>query len=125
MVIKGADGDESSTDSFCWEGDEDSLELNSNNAISFYLPLRASASFPSCCHTTVGVQPLCYISKSELTPSGDDIVLSPALSRALSQAISLENVGSTLRLVVVDTGTTGHMLPDRLAFISYKSIHNL
>ena len=29
------------------------------------------------------------------------------------------------RLVVVDTGTTDHMVPDRSAFISYKAIQNL
>jgi hypothetical protein len=37
-VIEGADGDESSTDSFCWCGDEEVLEFKSNNAIPLYLP---------------------------------------------------------------------------------------
>ena len=57
MVIEGADGDESSTDSFCWEGDEDGLEFKLNNALSHYFTPRDSTSFPSCCHATVHVQP--------------------------------------------------------------------
>jgi hypothetical protein len=98
-VINGADEDESSMDSLCWYGDEEGLEFNSNNAVSLYLPPRDSASFPSCCQASVGVHaplvsstvPLCSISK--WTPSGDDIILPPALIRALSQAISLEDLG--------------------------------
>jgi len=49
----------------------------------------------------------------------------PALIRALSQAVSLEDIGEALRLVVADTGATDHMLPDQSAFISYKSVRNL
>jgi hypothetical protein len=130
-VIKGADGDESSTDSFHWYGDEEGLEFKSNNAVSPYLPPRDSASFPSCCQASVGVHaplvsstaPLCSV--SEWTPSGDDIILPPALIWALSQAISLEDLSEALRLVVADTRATDHMLPNRLAFISYKSVRNL
>ena len=124
-VIKGVDGGKSSKDSFCREDDEDGLEFKPNNAVSLYLPPRASASFPTCCHATVVVKTLCSISKSKLTLSSNNIILPPASIRALSQAISLEDLGEALRLVVTDTSATNHMRPDRPAFISYMSIHNL
>ena len=54
--------------------------------------------------------------------SGDDIVLPSDLVSSLLRAIS---PGELLRLVVADTGATDHMLPDRSAFISYKSVHHL
>ena len=37
----------------------------------------------------------------------------------------MEDISAALRLVVADTTATNHMLPDRLAFILYKSIRNL
>ena len=45
-VIKGLEGNDSSTDSFCWEGDEDGLEFESNTTVSQYFPSRDSTSSP-------------------------------------------------------------------------------
>ena len=67
MIIEGADGNKSSRNSFCWEGNEDGLEFKPNNAVSLYLTPQDSASFPLCCHATVGIQPDCSFSKSEFT----------------------------------------------------------
>jgi hypothetical protein len=53
---------------------------------------------------------------------GDDIVLPPDLVSSLLRAVSPTDLN---RLVVADTGTTDHMLPDCLAFISYKSVQHL
>ncbi len=55
----------------------------------------------------------------------DDTVLPPGLVLALLKAISPEDLGAALHLVVADTGATEHIVPDRSAFISYKSVHNL
>ncbi len=56
------------------------------------------------------------------TTSGDDIVLPPDLVSSLLGAVSPTDLN---RLVVADTGATNHMLPDHLAFISYKSVWHL
>ena len=101
------------------------MEFKLNNTISHYSTPRDSTSFPLCCHATVHVRPQYSFSKSKSTLPGEDIVLPSTLINAVSQAISVEDIGAALRFVVTDTGTTNHMLPDRLAFILYKSIRNL
>jgi hypothetical protein len=55
----------------------------------------------------------------------DTIVLPPGLVLTLLKAISPEVLGAALCMVVADSGETDHMLPDRAAFISYKSVCNL
>jgi hypothetical protein len=101
------------------------VDFKLNNAISHYFTPRDSTSSPSCCHVTVHVQPQCSFSKSNSTLPGKDTVFPSTLIKALSQAILVEDIGAALRLVVADMGATNHMLPDRSAFISYKSIRNL
>jgi hypothetical protein len=59
------------------------------------------------------------------TRLGNNIILSPTLVKPLLKAIPTTNVGTPFRLVVADTGATDHMVPDRSAFISYKSVHGL
>ena len=49
-------------------------------------------------------------------------MLPPDLVSSLLRAIS---PADSCRLLVADTGATDHMLPDRSAFISYKSVRNL
>jgi hypothetical protein len=55
----------------------------------------------------------------------DTLVLSPGLVSTLLKVISLEILGAALCMAVADSGATNHMLPDRAAFISYKSVCNL
>ena len=55
----------------------------------------------------------------------DNIVLPPILVQSLLKAIPTTGSGTPSRFVVADTGATDHMVPDRGAFISYKSIHGL
>jgi hypothetical protein len=55
----------------------------------------------------------------------DTIVLPPGLVLTLLKAFSPEVLGAALCMVVADSGATDHMLPDRAAFISYKSVRNL
>jgi hypothetical protein len=63
----------------------------------------------------------CSIS-SDSAALGDDIVLPSELVSSLLRAVSPADLHS---LVIADTGATDHMLPDRLAFISYKSVCSL
>jgi hypothetical protein len=64
-------------------------------------------------------------SPSDADPLPVDIVLPPGLVLALLKAIFPDDSIAGLRLVVADTGTTNHMVPDRSAFISYKAVCNL
>jgi hypothetical protein len=56
------------------------------------------------------------------TTSGDVIALPLDLVSSLLGAVSPTDLN---RLIVADTGATNHILPDRLAFISYKSVWHL
>jgi hypothetical protein len=119
-----ADGDEDSTDSFCWDGDEDGVTFedahNPKALVSSYKP---SFPGPLCCNVSVESflpSPMC-----SATQLGNDIVLPPILIKSLLKAIPTTNGGTPFRLMVTDTGATDHMVPDRSAFISYKSVHGL
>jgi hypothetical protein len=59
------------------------------------------------------------------TQSVDDIVLPPMLVQSLLKAIPTTSNGTPSCLVVADTGATDRMVPDRRAFISYKSVRGL
>ncbi len=115
-------GDEDSADDFCWYGDDDGDDSKPNGSVSAY--------FPSCSRvSTESVPPLassvgsvkCGIS-SDSAASGDDIVLPSELVSSLLRAVSPADLHS---LVVADMGATDYMLPNRLAFISYKSVCSL
>ncbi len=122
-------GDESSTDSFCWDGDDERAVFKPNGSVSMYppppvgssLPLPIS-SLPSCSRVSLESDPLSLLDVGHLP---DDIILPPGLVSALDRAISPEAFVEGLRLVVADTGATDHMVPDCSAFISYKVIRNL
>jgi hypothetical protein len=115
-------GDESSADKFLWYGDDKGVDYKPNGSVSNYVPLYS-------CVLTKSVPPLassvglvrCGLS-SVSTTSGDDIVLPTDLVSSLLWAVSPTDLN---RLVVADTGATDHMLPDRSAFISYKSVWHL
>jgi hypothetical protein len=59
------------------------------------------------------------------TQLGNNINLPSTLIKSLLKAIPTTNGGTPFCLVVADTGAMDHMVPDRSAFISYKSVHCL
>ena len=104
-------GDEDSTDSFRWEVTfEDAAKTKPS--VSFYSPPTPT---PSCCQ--VSVESALATPACAATHSVEDIVLTPALIRSLTKAISTTSNGTPLRFAVADTGATDHMVPDRNAFI--------
>ena len=137
------EGDESSMDSFCWDGDDDGVDFKPNGSVSMYppstvSPLRPSPpsptpSAPSCSRVSLESalpgasygRSLHQLSLSEADPLPDDIILPPGFVSAVHQAISPKELVEGLQLVVADTSATDHMVLDRLAFISYKTIRNL
>jgi hypothetical protein len=116
--------DEESTDSFCWDGDDDGVMFadahNSKASVSSYAP---SSPGPACCNISIKTA----LPSSTYLPTHpcDDIVLPPTLIQALQKAIPTTNGGTPFRLVVADTGATDQLVPDRGVFISYKSVHDL
>jgi hypothetical protein len=124
MAALVADGDEGSTDSFRWDGDKDGVTFadahNSKASASSYAP---PSPGPACCK--VSVESALPSPTYSATHSSDNIVLPPTLIQALQKAIPTTNGGTPFRLVVADTGATDHMVPNRGAFITYKSVHGL
>jgi hypothetical protein len=124
MVALVADGDKDSTDSFCWDGDEDGVTFEDAHKpralVSSYTP---SSPGPFCCN--ISVESFLPSPTCSATRLGDDIVLPPILIKSLLKAIPTTNGSTLFRLVVADTGATDHMVPDRGTFISYKSVHGL
>jgi hypothetical protein len=93
---------------------------NSKALVSSYAP---SSPGPACCNIPVESA---LLSPTYLaTHSSDNILLPPTLIQALQKAIPTTNGGAPFGLVVADTGATDHMVPDRGAFISYKSVYGL
>jgi hypothetical protein len=89
-----ADGDEDSTDSFHWDGDEDGVTFEAatkpNTFVSSYPP---SSPSPSCWRVSLeafSLDPACSI-----TQSVDNIVLPPALVQSLLKAIPTDEDGVT------------------------------
>ncbi len=119
-----AEGDKDSTDSFCWEGDEDSIMyVDALKPKALVSPFTSSSPGPSCCSLSMEPDPPGLTCLA--TQSVDDIVLPPTLVQLLLKAIPTTSNGTPSRLVVADTGVTDHMVPDSGAFISYKSVHGL
>jgi hypothetical protein len=115
-------GDESSADEFQWYGDDKGVDYKLNGSVSDYIPLCSRVSTESVppLASSVGLV-RCGLS-SISTTSGDDIILPSDLVSSLLRAFSPTDLNC---LVVTDTGATDHMLPDRSAFISYKSVWHL
>jgi hypothetical protein len=118
------DGDEDSTDSFHCDGDEDGVTfedaIKPNTSISSYPP---SSPSPSCCR--VSLEAFSPGLAGSVIQSVDDIVLPLVLVQLLLKAIPTTSSGTPFHLVVADAGATDHMVPDRGAFISYKSVQCL
>jgi hypothetical protein len=119
-----SDVDKGSTDSFCWDGDEDGVTFEDANKpkalVSSYAPpspgyLCCNVSVESCLHS-----PTC-----SATQLGNNIILPPTLIKSLLKAIPTTNGGTPFCLVMAVTDTMDHMVPDRSAFISYKSVNGL
>jgi hypothetical protein len=138
MVEADNVGNKSLADSFWWYEDDDGAEYSAKSSVSGYLPCPTphpppTPLEPSCCWVATETSgPLASYAGSapscpplDPAPSSDDIVLPPGLAAALLKAISHEDIGASLCLVVADTGVTNHMIPDCLAFISYKSVQHL
>ncbi len=87
-------GDESSTDSFCWDGDDEGADFKPNGSVSMYPPptvgpslLSPISSSPSCSWVSLELDPLSLL---DVDHSPDDIILPPGLVSALQRAISPE-----------------------------------
>jgi hypothetical protein len=119
----------SSDDDFCWAGNEDDFNYGvapkDNSPPISYVP---SSCMPSLNHSQViptSSLPLTSYAFNQRAHS------SPTISRKLLSAIEalckFSNwVSSHAQgLVIADTRATDHMLPDVLAFISYKKVTNL
>ena len=113
------DGDYDSGDDFHWDGDEYGAEYTPpkvNTGVSLYTL--------SCSHVSV-------MSPSTVLPPSPPSRHPPRLSSALQlllKSLSLSPVvlpTKTGRLAVADTGATDHMVPDKSAFVSYKSVSGL
>ncbi len=113
---------------FCRAGEEDGLAYNSppasscksNDLVAFY---------PSSNHTAA--MPLFPSASSNGLPvtaalASCSIIISKCL-QAIIAWMTKDSIspGLDCRFLVADTGATDHMFPDKLAFISYKSIPNL
>jgi hypothetical protein len=120
--------DFNSDDGFRWDGDEsgaDNVDRKSNKSVALY---------PLCC--SVAVSLLQHVNTSALPTASSTLLPLPpdnrviSLSRCLHQLIQQVSHSSIVvllseRFAMADTGATDHMLPDKAAFISYKSISNL
>jgi hypothetical protein len=115
-------GDEDSADNFHWYGDDEGVDYKPNGSVSAYFPVcfRVSTKSVSPLASSVG-SGKCG-SSSVSMGTGDDNVLPPDLVSSLLRAVSPADWHC---LVAADTGATDHMLPNRSAFISYKSVWHL
>jgi hypothetical protein len=119
-----SEGDEDSADSFRWEGDKDSITyVEALKPKALVSPYTSSSPSPLCCR--VSTEPDSPIPMCLATYSINDIILPPTLVQLLLKAIPTMSNGTPSCLVVADTGATDHMVPDRSAFISYKSVRGL
>ena len=87
-------GDESSTDSFRWDGDDKGADFKPNGSVSMYPPPPVgsslpspNSSLPSCSRVSLESDPS---SLSDVSHSPDDIILPPGLVSALDRAVSPE-----------------------------------
>jgi hypothetical protein len=127
-VLEDFDSDEE----YRWDGDEcgvDYVHRKSNKSALLY---------PSCCSVAVchvlrvnpSVNPSAFPMAAPLSlplASDDGIISLSHCLHWLIQRVSQSLIGLSFfeRLAVADTGATDHMLPDKVAFISYKAISNL
>ncbi len=108
-------------DNFCWDGDESGavyVDRKSNKSVALY---------PSCC--SVAVTSALPMASSTLLPlpSNNRMIILLCHLHQLIQWVSHSSIVVLLSkcFAVADTGATDHMLQDKAAFISYKSISNI
>ena len=139
LMASVAEDDFDSDDDFRWAGDESGLDYSPSVGSSSRKSNGRVAPYPSCHHVSVistssstasvgFILPSAAVSRcsSSTTHSDSPPSISTALQSILSRLYdSLISPNSSCRLAVADSGATDHMLPDKSAFISYKSISNL
>jgi hypothetical protein len=103
-------------------GDDEGVNYKPNGSVSNYIPLCSRVLTESVPPLASSIGSVRCDSLSVSTTSGDDIVLPSDLISSLLRAVSPTDLNC---LIVVDTGATNHMLPDRSAFISYKAVRHL
>jgi hypothetical protein len=130
--------DFASDDNFSWDGDKSSKDYVDHSR----KPNNSTALYPSCC--LVAVHPLPRVNPFELPKATPNSMTKPSSSstdapttngiitlsrhlRQLIQQVSHASIGGfpSKCFAVYDTGATDHMLPEKAAFISYKSVSNL
>ena len=118
-VANEFNGDYDSGDDFHWDGDEFGAEYTPNlNNVALYSP--------SCSHVLFDILSSSMRATRPSSPSKPPRV-SPALLKLLS-SLSISPIDVSLpggRFAVADTGATDHMIPDKLCFVSYKSVTGL
>jgi hypothetical protein len=137
VTLEAADNFDSDND-FRWAGDESCMNyadyLKSNNSFAPYTPSFSSVADSSTSSSPPMALPMVSTSLAvEHSTSPTSIPLSfhvINLSRNLHCLIlcvsqSSIRIKSSKHFAVANTGATDHMLPDKLAFISYKAIFNL
>jgi hypothetical protein len=139
LMALAAEDDFDSDEDVCWAGDESGLDYSPSVGSASRKSNGRVAPYPSCHHvsvistssstTSVGfIQPLAAVSCRSLSRTRLDSP--PSISTALQSILSrlydsLISPNSSCRLAVAGSGATDHMLPDKLAFISYKSTSHL
>jgi hypothetical protein len=127
-----------SDDNFRWDGDESGVDYVDHSRKSN----KSTALYISCCSVTVS--PLPHVNPFELpkatpnsmtrpssyptdAPTTDGITNLLHCLCQLIQRVSHTSIRCLLskRFAVADTGATGHMLPKKTTFISYKLVSNL
>ena len=135
VAVNDFDSDEE----FRWADDESGLDYSPSVGSASRKSNTRVAPYPSCNHVSVisnssstaslgFVQPSAAVScsSSSMTCSDSPPSISTALQSILSRLYdSLISPNSSRRLAVADSGATDHMLPDKSAFISYKSTSHL
>ncbi len=117
-----------SDEDFHWAADKDGLAYNSppasshksNNLVAFYLTCNHTVAmplFPSASSNSLPV-PATLALRSIILPQCLQAIIACMMKASISPSLGCH-------FSVVDTGATDHMFPNKLAFISYKSIPNL
>ena len=139
LMASVAEDDFDSDEEFRWAGDESGLNYSPSVGSASRKSNARVAPYPSCHHVSVistsysmpsvgFIQPLAAVSRRSLSMACLDSPrsISMALQSILSWLYdSLISPNSSRRLAVADSGATDCMLPDKLAFISYKSTSHL
>ncbi len=127
-----------SDDHLQWAGNESGVGcsdyLKSNKAVAPYTPSCSSTAVSFTSSFSLMALPMVSISlvvdhstSSTSIPLSCHIINLSCKLRCLILQVSQSLIGikSSKHFAVADTGATDHMLPDKLAFISYKAVFNL